>query len=117
MVGRLLVIAVHLIVDRDAIPPRGRAMAERPVEIARHPVQGDGLIQQLITRCALYFDGEMVPRIVVGIAGDTGGGPMRTLVIPNVPLMAACNAALVPPNEAHAAEKLIHVEFQRLRKA
>jgi hypothetical protein len=31
--------------------------------------------------------------------------------------MAACNAALVPPNEAHAAEKLIHVEFQHQRKA
>jgi hypothetical protein len=64
-------------------------MAECPIQIARHSVQGDGLIQQLVTRGALHLNCEMVPRIAVGVARDTCGGPMRTLVIPNVPLMAA----------------------------
>jgi hypothetical protein len=59
-------------------------MAERPIEIARHSVQGDGLIQQMVTRGALHLNCEMVPRIVVWVARDTCGGPMRTLVIPNV---------------------------------
>src|ERR1700739_228954 len=58
----------------------------------------------------------MVPRIVIRIARDSSRRPVRRLIIPNIPLVAARYAALMPPDEAHAVKKLVDVELQGLRK-
>src|SRR5258708_2085416 len=59
----------------------------------------------------------MVPGIVVGVAGNARRNPVLVLVVPNVPLVAACDAALVAKDETHTVEEQIDVKLQGLRKA
>src|SRR5579862_2798528 len=91
-------------------------MAKGPIQIMSLAVKGNGLIQQLVVRSSLHLDCEMVPRIVVRMAGYAGRSPVRRLVIPYVPFIPARDPTLMTPNEPHAAEELVHVKLQRLRK-
>ena len=115
-VRRLAAISVLLVVDGNAPPTAGR----RPVivvliESVRYSVESDRLVEQLIAGGALHLNCQMVPGIRIGIARDTGGNPATIEVIPDVPFVAACDAAFVTPDEAHAIEELIHIELHRLR--
>src|SRR5216684_6382097 len=92
-------------------------MAKGPVKVARLPIHRDGLIHQVIVRCPLHFDRQMVPGTVAGVAGNARRGPAVVLVVPNVPFVSAGYAAFVAKDEAHTIEKLINVELQGLRKA
>ena len=90
-------------------------MAEGPAKIAGLPIQRNGLIHQMIVRGPLYLDRQMVPGIVVRMTGNARRNPVGILSVPNIPLVSACDAALVAKNEAHAAEELIDIKLQRLR--
>lgn len=58
----------------------------------------------------------MIPS-VDGVASDAGRVPMMSGIIPDIPLMAAGNAALMSPDERMTTEELIDVEFQSLRES
>ncbi len=115
-VGRLLVIAVHLVIDGYAIPTRRRPRIVILVENVGLPVQSDGLKEQLVIGCAQHVNGNVIPCFVVGIARHAGWNPVLGDVVPDIPLMSAGDSAFVAPNEAHSVEELIDVEFQRLRE-
>ena len=65
-------VAIHLIVDCDAIPTRGRIMIVRPVQRVRHAIERDGLIRQLVGRCPFHLNDQVVPAVVYGVAGNAG---------------------------------------------
>src|ERR1017187_9685507 len=87
IVGLLLGVAVLLVVDGHAVPAWVRGRVESPIQVARYSVQRDRFIQQLIARRPLHFESEMVPRIAVRVAGDTGGSPLCRHRVPNVPFV------------------------------
>lgn len=68
-------------------------------------------------RSALNLNCQVVPLIVERMARHSGGMPLLSRVVPNVPLIAAGDAALVPPNIGLAVHKLIDIELQCLRGA
>src|SRR6266851_4917707 len=73
-VGLLVVLAVLLIVDRNAIPiSRGWGF----VVVQRHgrAVQRNRLEQKVIGGGPLHLNDQVVPRVVHGIAGDPGRMP------------------------------------------
>lgn len=110
-------IAVLLVVDGDAVPSGG---ARRTVDIerVRDAVQSDGLEQQVPARSTRHLDYEMVPGIVLRIAGNSGRDPLFMNVVISVPLMAARDPALMPPDVAFPTcgpEELIDIELKRLR--
>ena len=108
----MLVVSVHLVVDGNAPPAGWRGtVAVSPIEGAGHPVELDGLIGKLIIRGAFDLDGEVVPLVVDGIAGNTSRNPFSAGVIPDIPFVARRDAALVAEDETHAIEKLIDVEL------
>lgn len=113
-VGLLLVVAILLIVDRDSIPSRWRRAL---VVIQRRglAVQRDGLEQQMIVRCSLNLNQQVVPGVVDGIAGDSCWAPLLSGVVPNMPLMSASDSALVSPDKRLTVNKLIDVELEGLR--
>src|ERR1700704_4131493 len=51
------------------------------------------------------------------MAGYARRNPVLVLVVPNVPFVAACDAALVAKDETHTVEEQINVKLQGLRKA
>ena len=68
-IGRLLVIPVHLIVDRYAPPTAGcGSVIVVLVQIVRYPVQSNGLVEQLVVGSALYLNCQMVPGVCIRIA-------------------------------------------------
>src|SRR5438105_13049074 len=66
-------------------------------------------------RSALRLDGEMVPCLIVGIAGNARGMPLLPLVVPDIPLMPPGNSALMPPDIRLTIHELVDVKLQRLR--
>src|SRR5438445_5601667 len=84
------------------------------VESGGLTVEDNGLEQQMIVGCALHLDGQVIPGIIVGIAGDAGGMPLLSLVIPDVPLMAAGDTTFVSPDEGLAVHELIDIELESL---
>src|ERR1700674_2634337 len=90
VVGLLLVISIHLVIDGNAPPRTGSAdVAVGPVEVAGHPTQRDGLLHQLIVGIPLHLEREMVPVVLLGITGNTRRNPMPGLVVPYAPLIPA----------------------------
>ena len=85
------------------------------IELAGHAIQRNGLVEQLIACSALNLNRQMVPRIVNRIARNASWNPVGGDVVPDVPFVAACNAAFVTPDKADVIEKLIDVEFNCLR--
>jgi len=69
-------------------------MIEGPVQVAGLSVERDRLIQQLIIRCPLHLDRDMIPCIAVGIARDPRRDPFRILVVPDIPLISARNTGI-----------------------
>src|SRR5579864_200498 len=65
---------------------------------------------------ALHLNGQMIPLIVERIARHSGRMPFLPRIVPNVPLIAARNAAFVSPNVRFAVDKLIDIELQGLRR-
>jgi len=57
---------------------------------------------------------QVVPGIVVGIAGDACGMPLLSRVIPDVPFMAAADTTFVAPDEGLAVHELVDIEFESL---
>ncbi len=108
-------VAILLVIDGDAIPIMTIARVEGAVQSRGLSVERDRLVQQLSARGALDLDHQMIPRIVDGVTWDAGLDPMGIHVVPDVPFMASGNAAFMSPDMTLAAEKLIDVEFQRLR--
>src|SRR6266404_2401610 len=51
------------------------------------------------------------------MASHSGGTPLLTGVVPNVPFVSARDSAFVPPNIRFAIHKLIDIELKRLRGA
>src|ERR1700704_705405 len=51
------------------------------------------------------------------MAGYARRNPVLVLVVPNVPFVATCDAALVAKDETHTVEEQIDVKLQGLRKA
>jgi hypothetical protein len=58
----------------------------------------------------------MVPGTIVGIASDTCGMPLLPGVVPDIPVMASPQSALMSPNIGLSVHKLIDVKLQRLRR-
>jgi hypothetical protein len=54
-------------------------MAESPVKIAGHPIEADGLIQQIVVRGPLHLDRKLIPGIVVRVASDCPKRPIDFL--------------------------------------
>src|SRR5689334_20970847 len=114
-VGRLLVIPVHLEVESDAVPSgRSRGVGIVLVDVMSDAVQSDRLVQQIVVRGALHLDGQMIPGVVYRVAGDAAADPLVVSVVPDIPLMAAGDAALVSPNEAPRLKECADVKFQNL---
>ena len=65
----------------------------------------------------MNLNGQVVPLIIEWMARHSGGMPLVSWVVPNVPLIAAGNAALVSPNIGLAVHELIDIELQGLRCA
>lgn len=86
-------------------------MAERPIQRARLPIQSNRLIHQIVIRCPLHFDREMVPRIALRIARDSRRRPFPALVVENIPLVPARNPALMAKDKTHIPEELVDVEL------
>ncbi len=57
----------------------------------------------------------MIPLVVLWPAANSGRVPCLFRIIPNVPLVAASDAALVPPDVRLAIQKLVDIELQGLR--
>src|SRR5579864_7773097 len=110
----LLVIAVLLVVDGDAIPS-GRSWSLVIVQRCSLTVQRDRLKQKMIVRCSLRLNDKVVPRIVHGIARYPGGMPLLAWIIPDVPFIPSGDAAFVSPDEGLTIDELIDIELQRLR--
>ena len=68
-------------------------------------------------RGALNLNGQMIPLIVEWMASHSGGKPLLSRVVPNIPFVSAGDAAFVPPNIRFAVHKLIDIELERLRSA
>lgn len=110
-------VSVLLIIDGHSIPTDCGTRAVVLIEARRFSVQGDRLVQQLIARSSLYLDRQMIPGITDRVACHTGGYPALVEVVPNIPLIAAGNAALVAPDESEIVEELVHVELDCLRRS
>jgi len=89
-------------------------MVEGPVQRGRRAIKSNGLVRHVVVRCSLHLKRNVVPGIVVGKAWNTRCNPNPLLIVPNIPLVPVCDAALVTKNESHVAEELINVEFQGL---
>src|SRR5258706_6861101 len=114
-VGSLLRVSVHLIVDRDAPPAGGSAaVTVGPVQGTSYAVESDGLVLELIAGSACNLKRQVIPGVVVWVAGNAGGNPFRVNVVPNLPLVPVSDETLVAPDEAHAVKELVDVELQRL---
>src|ERR1700677_4054185 len=113
----LPLVPIHLIVDGHAVPARSRPVVVGPVKVTGDAIQCNGLIGQLVVGSSLHLNGEMIPRVAFRIARDSSRYPVSALVIPNVPFVAAGDAALMAEDESHIAEKLVDIELQRLRRS
>jgi hypothetical protein len=75
------------------------------------------LKQKAAVRGALNLNCQMIPLVVEWITSHSGGMPLLSWVVPNVPFVPARDAAFVPPNIRFAVHKLIDIELNRLRRA
>src|SRR5258706_4762178 len=82
-VGRLLVVAIHLIVGRDAIPTAHPKRREITVNDRGYPVQRNGVVEKLIVPGSLHLPSQVVPRIVYWITGDACRNPLPVNVVPD----------------------------------
>lgn len=114
-VGLLGAGAVQLIVDGDAVPIGSRCGRFGAVNEGGPAVQGDGLEQQLVRSGALHLDDDVVPRAAGRVAGNAGGQPPSADIVPDVPLVAAGETALMPPDKALSTGELIDVKLDGLR--
>ena len=115
-IGRLLVVAIFLVVDGEAVPAGRRSGIVVPVDCAGLSVERDGLKKQLVPGSSLHLKGQVVPGIAVGMAGNPGWNPGSMHIVPNIPLIAASYSAFMSPDEALTVEKLVDVKFHSLGK-
>src|SRR5258708_4543389 len=92
-------------------------MTEGPVDLVGYPVQSDGLIQQIVVRCPLYVDRQMIPGVALRLARNTGGRPLLVLVVVDVPFVPARNTTFVAKDETLVVKELVDVKLQSLRKS
>src|SRR6266542_502704 len=101
------------IIDGHAVPVggiRGLVMVQgRGVAI-----QGNGLVQQLIVRCALNTDDQVVPGAAHRVARNSGRNPLVMDVVIDIPLVPTGDTALMSPNEGVTTGELIDIEFKPL---
>ena len=115
-IGRLLKIPILLIINGHAIPV-GRSWTLIVIESRSLSIQRDGLKQQVIVRCALHRNRQVVPCIRHWIARNACGMPGLAGIVPNIPLVPTRDAALMAPDKGQSIHELIDVELQRLRNA
>jgi hypothetical protein len=70
-------------------------MRECPIQCVRRSIEHDRLINQIVIRSSLHLDRQMIPGIVVRVAGNSRRHPARILVIPNIPFVPARDPAFV----------------------
>jgi hypothetical protein len=83
-----------------------------------HPIQGDRLEHQLVVRISLRLNYEVIPRVVLGIAGDSRRYPLLVDIVVRIPFVATRDAAFVTPDESlsiFGAGELINIELEGLR--
>lgn len=68
-------------------------------------------------RSSLDLNDQMVPLIVERLARHSRRMPLLPGIIPNVPFVAAGNAAFVSPNVGFAVDELIDIELKGLGSA
>ena len=105
-----------MVVDGDAIPV-GRSRPVIAIQRRRVAIEGNRFEQQVAVRSALYIDGQVVPRIALGVAWDPARHPFLRLIRPGVPLISTVNAAFVAPDIGLTTDKLVDVELKCLRVA
>ena len=107
-------VPVLLVVDRDAVPA---GITWIPVNVQGRglPIESDGFEEQTAARRPLDLEHNMIPAIIVRVAGNSGRHPLLVHVVISIPLVPAGNAALVTPDERLPTNKLVDVEFQSLR--
>src|SRR5579884_1032491 len=109
-IRRLVDVAIHLIVDCDAVPAsRGRRIV--PVQRRSLAIERNGMEQEVTVRGALHVQGQMIPRVAHRVAGHTAGDPMPTGVAPSIPFMPAINAALMAPNVRLSVDELVDIKL------
>src|SRR5262252_2949569 len=73
----LLVVAVELEVDDDAVPSAGNGESRiRPVQVVTHTIKGERLVEHLVVGRALHVDDDVIPGILVRLARDTRLDPL-----------------------------------------
>ena len=114
-IRRLLVIPVHLEVERNAIPSGGSGMlSEVTVDRLGDAIERNRLVEDPVVRGPLYLNDHVIPGVVRWIAGDPGAHPPVVHVVPDIPFMSAGDAALVAKNESFSVEILADVKLQNL---
>ena len=106
-------VAVLLVVDGYATPVRA-ARSLVNVQSVSCSIQSDGLVQEASVRRSLHLDYNMIPGIVLRVAGSTSRHPFLIHIVIYVPLVSASNSALVSPNEALPLGELIDIKFKSL---
>lgn len=109
-----MVVPVLLIIHGDA-RPGSFGWRVVPVHICGFSVQGDRFKQKMTVRSALHLNGQMIPLVVLWPAANACRMPLLVRIIPNVPLIAACDPAFVSPDVRLTVQKLVDVELQGLR--
>ena len=92
-------------------------MLECPIQSRGLAIQRDGFVRFVIVGRAMHLQGYMVPRVALGMARNARRYPMRVLAIPDSPLIAGGDAALVAEDQAHPVKELVDVEFQGFRES
>jgi len=85
-----------------------------PVQNGLDAVQGNGLEEQPVVGLALDLERDVVPAVVHRVAGGAGRNPLRVGVVPDVPLVASSDTALVSPDQRETIEVHADIELQDL---
>ena len=68
----------------------------------------------MVIRSSLSLNDEMVPGVAQRFARNTGGMPLLSGIVPDIPLIPAGNSAFMSPNEGLPIHKLVNVELESL---
>ena len=70
--------------------------------------------EQLILIGSLHLNNDVIPRVVIWIAGDVSGNPCLVLIVPDVPFVTPSDATFMSPDVGFPIHELVNVKLQRL---
>jgi len=106
-------IAIHLVVDGDAIPACGNGEWRLClIENGGDSVEGDGLVCERVVAVASAVYGDVIPGVGGWLAGIACGLPVLIDVVPQSPYVAADDAAFGTDDDADGVEEPVGVELK-----